>query len=105
MQNYYGIFLNLQDSTFIADVFDFRFYFSSASNMKKFMSRYIDYCECTKFKLQNYFGIEILETTNFALLSLYGKIEKRGFKVTQMKDGEVVKTFNEKPSFKMILKN
>lgn len=77
MQNYYGIFLNLNDSTYVADVLGFKFYFSSNANWKKFQDRYIDYCEYIKYKLQNLTGIEVLFTTKIALFSLYKKIEKR----------------------------
>lgn len=62
------------------------FYFSSLLYLNKFTDLYTSYIEDESFKLNNKFNMNINAKKLF-LLSLYKRIEKRGFRVI----------FNDKP--------
>ena len=75
-----GVFLNVKDSDYIVKIYGYEFYFSSAFYMNKFCKMYDDFIHTESLKFSQKYKVSI----NFAwilLLSLYKKIEKRGFYV------------------------
>lgn len=79
------IYLNIEDSDYITivDRVDrIELYFTSMFYKNKFEKMMNSYIETENYKLKNKYGFdcgELLDT--YLILSLYRKIEKRGFKV------------------------
>ena len=74
------IHYNLKDSEFKYKVNDFEFVFSSELYKNKFISTYEDFTNYQELKLQAKYNILIF-AEDMLLISLYKKIEKRGFLV------------------------
>lgn len=80
MKTRHGIFYNLHESSYVAQVGRHKYYFSSQSHLDKFNERYPFFRKEFEDKLKDRYGIRI----NFNLISqllLYKKIETRGFLV------------------------
>lgn len=75
-----GICLNLNESEYFLEYADLTFYFSSEFYKKKFEEEVKNYVDSETLKLQVKYNININFDTLF-MLSLYKKIEKRGFRV------------------------
>lgn len=73
-----GIYNDINESVFYIDYLDFRFYFSSDLNRSRFKLKLKE--EYTKLnkRLNNIYE---LDYTKLILLSVYKKVEKRGFRV------------------------
>ena len=99
MKTYYGIFLDLNESTYIADVEDFKFYFSSEKTLKKFLTNIEEYEKSCKSRIRSSMNLEIVESSIFCAFSYYSMLEKRGFKVEFWHNGKPTKTWTEKPKF------
>lgn len=99
MKTYYGIFLDLEESTYIADINNFKFYFSSEAILKKFLANIEKYEKEGTFRFRSSYNIEIEDSTIFFAISYYSIIEKRGFKIEYWENGKLSKTWNEKPKF------
>lgn len=75
-----GICLNLNESEYFFNYKGLIFYFSSEFYKKKFVDNIQNYIENETFKLQIRYNINIDFDVLF-MISLYKKIEKRGFRV------------------------
>lgn len=79
------VYQDIEESPFYYDYEDFKFYFSSQFYRRNFKLKVEDYIKQETYKLKNRYKIfnnkfyEILKEV--LLISLYKKIEKRGFKV------------------------
>ena len=99
MKTYYGIFLDLDESTYIADVDGFKFYFSSENTLKKFLTNIEDVEKSYISRIRSSMNLEIVDSSVFCAFSYYSMLEKRGFKVEYWSNGKCEKTWNEKPKF------
>ena len=75
--------MNLEESEYIYNYGKLRFYFSSEFYLKKFSDMLEEYIKLETKKLEVKYGINIEGSLYFAI-SLYKRIEKRGFKITDM---------------------
>lgn len=82
MKNVYNI---IDESPFYFDKNGLRFYFSSELNRKRFKDKFKEWILEENTKLNNRYLFNIDLTTPL-LLSLYMKIEKRGYKVLRIDD-------------------
>ena len=85
-----GICLNLNESEYYFKYKGLVFYFSSEFYKKKFADEISSFIETETFKIQVKYNINI----NFDILlmiSLYKKIEKRGFRIYDEETGEILK--------------
>lgn len=79
------VYQNIEESPFFVEYIDFTFYFSSAFYQRNFKLKLPGYIREEEFKLKNRYRImnerffEILHEV--LAISLYKKIEKRGFRV------------------------
>lgn len=73
-----NIELNLEESSFIYKYNEIKFYFSSEFYKNKFKEEVKNYIQMETAKIINKYKIEI-DLTDFLTISLYKKIEKRGF--------------------------
>lgn len=81
MQTKNGIELDLKNSKYIYKKGNFSFYFSSEFYLKKFKEEVKEFVPFENQKIVAKYGIEI-NLCLFLMISLYKKIEKRGFLVT-----------------------
>lgn len=77
------VYKNILDSDYAFNFQRFTFYFSSKFYIEKFKKELYNYIDIERLKLNNKYGVE-LESTEYLALSLYKKIEKRGFRVKFM---------------------
>lgn len=82
MKNVYNI---IDESPFYLDKKDYRFYFSNELNRSRFDSKYKEYLLEENTKLNNRYLFSV-DLSIPLLISLYIKIEKRGFKVLRIED-------------------
>lgn len=75
-----GIYLNLDESKYKVKKFGLTFYFSSMLYKEKFAKNVDKYVETENIKLANKTECVINFSKLFAI-SLYNKVEKRGFKI------------------------
>lgn len=79
------VYNNINESPYYFDYYNFRFYFSSAFYRRNFANRVEAYVKEERYKLINRYKIinsRFLDVINEVLyISLYKKIEKRGFRV------------------------
>lgn len=101
MKTYYGIFLDLEESTYIADVENFKFYFSSEKTLKKFLTNIEDYEKASKLRIRTALNLGIFDSSVVFAFSYYSMLEKRGFKVEWWENGKCKKTWLEKPEFEI----
>lgn len=79
------VYKNIEDSDYVFNFQRFTFYFSSKFYIDKFKKELDNYIDIEKNKLFKRHDI-ILESSEYLALSLYKKIEKRGFRVYFNKD-------------------
>lgn len=89
-----GIELDINKSDITFKTYDLNFYFTSKLNKKRFEERYKEFIETENMKFKIKYKVEVDFKIIF-LLSLYKKIEKRGFKVYNINDKKYL-TENEK---------
>lgn len=82
MKSVYNI---IEESPFYLDKNGYRFYFSSELNRKRFNSKYKEWILEENSKLNNRY-LFFVDLYTPLLISLYIKIEKRGFKVLRIND-------------------
>lgn len=73
-----GIYNDINESVFYIDYLDFRFYFSSDLNRSRFKLKLKEEYSKLNKRLNNIYE---LDYTKLILLSVYKKVEKRGFRV------------------------
>lgn len=75
----------IEDSIYYTDRKGLRFYFSSEFNKQRFLNSLEEYIKNENRKLTNRYKVSI-DLVQYMALSLYKKIEKRGFRVYHIKD-------------------
>ena len=98
-----GIYLDLDESDYKYRVGEYVFYFSSKLYRDKFIEKSSNYLnqELIKFKLK--YKLTLSDSKIF-LFTLYGKIEKRGFKVARVNPkGKPVQVVRDYPSIKNLI--
>lgn len=88
MKTNYGIYLNLEESTYVFVKNNMKFYFSSELYLTKFKTTHENFIqiEIAKLTIKYNLNIEDYPTLynniyNYLLIALYKKIEKRGYKI------------------------
>lgn len=76
----------IEESPYFIDKKGLRFYFSSNFNKERFVKSFDEYVKNENRKLINRYKVNI-DLAQYMALSLYKKIEKRGFRVLHIKDG------------------
>lgn len=74
------IYYNIKESDYNVDYQNFTFYFSSLLYKNKFERELKEYVSDESYKIKTKYLLHI-EATEYLALSLYKKIEKRGFNV------------------------
>ena len=82
MKTLNGIELDLKESNYCYDFLSCCFYFSSEFNLKRFKNSVSSYIEMEQAKLINRYKVK-LNLKLVLSISLYKKIEKRGFRIVQ----------------------
>ena len=77
------------------------FFFSSKFNKTRFESGFIDYVNEETNKIKAKYKVDI-NLTNYLLLAYYKKIEKRGFKVLNYDDNDVIIELSKDHTFRVI---
>lgn len=84
MKSVRGIYYDLNESEYFAILNinneEIKFYFSSLFNRRRFMEKLIVYLKNENLKLETFYNVKV-NAGKLLLISLYKKIEKRGFKV------------------------
>lgn len=80
MKSARGVYYDLSESTYRYKYKNFIFYFSSNFYLGKFETLQYDYIKYINNKMRLEFGIKV-DFTTLALIKLYQRIEKRGFRV------------------------
>lgn len=75
-----GIYLDLKETEYSITLSGITFYFSSKLYLKKFMDNVNNYVNQENIKLCVKYNVNI-DLTLFLMISLYRKIEKRGFRI------------------------
>lgn len=75
-----GIYLDLKETEYSITLSGITFYFSSKLYLKKFMDNVNNYVKQENIKLCVKYNVNI-DLTLFLMISLYRKIEKRGFRI------------------------
>lgn len=89
MQTARGIELDLNQSKYYIDLFNYRFYFSSIFYLNKFKTNVLDFIYVENTKIKNKYGINIVMNVTLAF-SYYSKIEKRGFRIKDLKTNKEI---------------
>lgn len=92
MQTQNGIELNLKESKFQYEFKNFIFYFSSQLYLEKFKKNLDEYIMVETIKIRNKYKLHI-DFSLFLAVSLYKKIEKRGFRVAHKNMGFIINEF------------
>lgn len=74
------IYQDINESNIYIQIGSYKFYFSSDFLKEKFLRLKDNFIKEESLKLNNRYEIE-LNCTDYLLISLYKKVEKRGFKV------------------------
>ena len=74
------VYKNIEDSDYVFDFQRFTFYFSSKFYIEKFKKELDNYIDIEQKRLIKRYDT-ILDSSEYLALSLYKKIEKRGFRV------------------------
>ena len=93
------IYYNINESEYKVDYQNFTFYFSSILYERKFKAELNKYVSDESYKITSKYQNHI-EATEFLALSLYKKIEKRGFYIKDIKTNTEI---NEEANFKIVL--
>ena len=80
MRTVKGVYLDLKDSDYIVEYNKITMYFSSQFYQNKFNNEIKEFIKTETLKLKNKYNIKA-DLTPYLILSLYTKIEKRGFRV------------------------
>ena len=88
------VYHNIERSSYVYEVDNIKFYFSSLFNLERFKNKYLDYINEEERKIINKYHYQI-DMKNYLLICFYMMIEKRGFKV------EVENTRLEKNRFNL----
>lgn len=91
------IYYNIDESKYMVEYQNFKFYFSSLLYKNKFEKELNSYVSDETYKIKTKYSNHI-ECCEYLALSLYKKIEKRGFNVLY-KDSKI----NENTSFRISL--
>ena len=83
------VFSNIENSNYFVDLFGLRYYFSSESYKLKFKKRVFEYINEESLKLKNKYGLDI-HINDYLAVSLYHKIEKRGFRIYRIENGKEI---------------
>lgn len=91
-----GIYLNIEESTYFLNFEGVTFYFSSMFYKEKFKRELKKYIDIESIRLYNRLNLKN-EMSIFLAISLYKKIEKRGFRVLihnkeQLEENHIFKT-------------
>lgn len=82
-----GVYLDLTESTYIINIGNYKLYFSSMFNLKRFMEQYGNYKLNCFNRIKKHLHIEPLSISNIEdllIFNFYDKIEKRGFYITSI---------------------
>lgn len=74
------VYQDIFESNYYYDYESYRLYFSSLFNKKRFIERIEEFIKDENIKNSNKYGVKI-DLTNYLIIVLYKKIEKRGFRV------------------------
>lgn len=86
-----GIYLELDKSTYYYSIYGLDFYFSSMIYKEKFEKNVQNYVKEESIKLKNKYKNDC-DFKQYLAVSLYKKIEKRGFRIEQLnKIGELIR--------------
>lgn len=77
-----GVELNLKESNYCFEFYNAVFYFSSKFNLDRFKNSVENYVQLEQTKIKNRYKVNI-NLKLYLSISLYKKIEKRGFRVVQ----------------------
>lgn len=88
MQTRNGVELNISESKYITYYKDFKFYFSSMFYKKKFETRMNEFIELETQKIIAKYKVNITIDI-YLLISLYKRIEKRGFFILTPENNEI----------------
>lgn len=92
-----GIYLDLEETEYKYRLGGYTFYFSSKQYREKFIKQATDYMYYESLKFKNKYKMEVADTS-FFLFTLYGKIEKRGYKITKNNpEGKAIRVIKEYP--------
>lgn len=92
-----GIFLDLEETTYKYRLGEYTFYFSSELYREKFIKQVKDYMFYEAIKFKNKYKMEVADTS-FFLFTLYGKIEKRGYRITKNNaEGRPIRVIKDYP--------
>lgn len=78
MKTLRGVYHNIEESDICLQVSNFFLYFSSNNIRRKYNALYDEYYEKVNNKLNR---IYVMDYTSLIIISLYKKVEKRGFRV------------------------
>lgn len=82
------VYQNIFESNYYYDYKSYRLYFSSLFNKARFIDRIEAYIQDENIKNSNKYGVKI-DLTNYLIIVLYKKLEKRGFRVYNL-DNELI---------------
>lgn len=82
------VYQNIFESNYYYDYKSYRLYFSSLFNKARFIDRIEGYIQDENIKNTNKYGVKI-DLTNYLIIVLYKKLEKRGFRVYNL-DNELI---------------
>ena len=80
-----GIYYNLKETLYFYKVLNYKFYFSSKKYRDKFIDLHKNYIATETSKLEYVLNTKIIDS-DYLLFKLYGKIEKRGFFIEDIKN-------------------
>ena len=84
------VYYDIKKTAYSTEYGEFKLYFSSEANMRKFNSQIDEYIEEQSFYLYNRFGNTDNIFDDFLTIALYKRIEKRGFRVIYKENIEVL---------------
>ena len=82
------VYQNIFESNYYYDYKSYRLYFSSLFNKTRFIDRIEAYIQDENIKNSNKYCVKI-DLTNYLIIVLYKKLEKRGFRVYNL-DNELI---------------
>ena len=82
------VYQNIFESNYYYDYKSYRLYFSSLFNKHRFIDRIEAYIKDENIKNTNKYAVKI-DLTNYLIIVLYKKLEKRGFRVYNL-DNELI---------------
>lgn len=98
MKNYKskrGVYYNTKDSEDYYFVFSkYKIYFSSLSNLNRFKTKVSRFIFEENSKIKNRYKVNI-DLTEYFIFTLYNSIEKRGYKIFNIEEGNYVINSNE----------